>query len=114
MGACAMIVKPRPDGLFDIELPEGATNEQNTLKSKIEALLALLKQKQSDPDFAHWIAILQLIAERGFAGDPVAASEQVDLFAAAVTRPKPPPRPGAFEVHLPDPEDPNDKVISWR
>ena len=92
-----------------------------TLKAKIDAALATLKQRQGDADYATWLANLETIAKEGFEGpqaDAAAAATKVDALVKSVTRPKPveppPPLKGAFEVCLPDPTKPSDQGIGWQ
>jgi hypothetical protein len=117
---------PNPDtGLFQIVLPEQATVAQKALKEKIDALLEILKQRQSEADYAMWVKNLDTIAKEGFdasQADPQAAMEKLDSLAEAVldslakavTRPKseavPTTRPGAYVVRLPDPTE----GIGWQ
>jgi hypothetical protein len=117
------IVQPNNDGtdLFRIVLPDSATAEQKALKTKIDALLEILKQKQGDPNYSTWIKDLRAIAVEGFdtSQDIPAATAKVDALEKALVRPKPKDGPpsqhvGAFEVWLPDPNKPSDKGISWR
>jgi hypothetical protein len=117
---------PNPDtGLLQIVLPEQATVAQKALKEKIDALLEILKQRQSEADYAMWVKNLDTIAKEGFdasQADPQAAMEKLDSLAEAVldslakavTRPKseavPTTRLGAYVVRLPDPTE----GIGWQ
>src|SRR5262245_50524532 len=109
---------PNPDtGLLQIVLPEQATVAQKALKEKIDALLEILKQRQSEADYAMWVKNLDTIAKEGFDAsqtDPQAAMEKLDSLAKAVTRPKseavPTTRLGAYVVRLPDPTE----GIGWQ
>jgi hypothetical protein len=113
---------PNPDtDLFQIVLPEQATVAQKALKEKIDELLESLKQRQSEGDYATWVANLETIAKEGFdasQADPQAAMEKVHSLAEAVTRPKsdgvPPTRQGAYKIRLPDSAAESDKGIGWQ
>jgi hypothetical protein len=110
---------PNPDtGLFQIVLPEQATVAQKALKEKIDELLESLKQRQSEGDYATWVASLETIAKEGFdasQADPQAAMEKVYSLEEAVTRPKSdgvqPTRQGAYNIRLPAESD---KGIGWK
>ena len=106
-------------GLFQITLPEQATDEQRALKKKIDALLETLKQRQSDANTQTLAKNLRTIAEEGFdapQADPKVAMTKLDALArivtASTTQGAAVSSLGAFEVNLPDPE--KNKGIGWQ
>jgi hypothetical protein len=115
----SIVQLPNPDtGLFQIVLPEQATVAQKALKEKIDELLESLKQRQSEGDYATWVASLETIAKEGFdasQADPQAAMEKVYSLEEAVTRPKSdgvqPNRQGAYNIRLPAESD---MGIGWK
>ena len=102
-------------------LPEQATVAQEALKKRIDELLESLKQRQSERNYATWVANLETIAKEGFdasQADPQAAMEKVNSLAEAVTRPKSdgvlPTRQGAYKIRRPDSTAQSDKGIGWK
>ena len=107
-------------GLFQITLPEQATDEQRALKKKIDALLETLKQRQSDANTQTLAKNLRTIAEEGFdtcpgrseGSDDKASTHYARIVTASTTQGAAVSSLGAFEVNLPDPE--KNKGIGWQ
>jgi hypothetical protein len=64
-------------GLFQITLPEQATDEQRALKNKIDALLETLKQRQSDAN----IGLLLGVSEQAL---PTALTRRASQFVSEI------------------------------